>query len=158
MWRRTERTPDGFATFYHQVRERLLLQCYALTGDLQASQRAVRDAMVVAWHHWAKVSRLERPEDWVRPLAWNRAQRRSRTRSWSRQQDIDAGVRTTLDTLERLPSSRRRMLLLSLLTDTPLEHQAREAGLTRSAAERDLEVLLIDADFAKPSSRWPARW
>ena len=75
--RSNPRSPEGFEAFYKDVRGRLLLQSYALTGDLLAAQRAVRDAMVVAWHHWRKVSRLEEPEDYVRPLAWTRAQRRS---------------------------------------------------------------------------------
>ena len=57
--RRTDQ--DSFETFYKDVRSGLLVQTYALTGDLQASQKAVRDAMVVAWHHWRKVSRLAPP-------------------------------------------------------------------------------------------------
>ena len=52
----------------------LLVQTYALTGDLPASRSAVRDAFVAAWHHWRKVSRLEDPESWVRPHAWQHAQ------------------------------------------------------------------------------------
>ena len=66
--RSKSRSPEGFENFYKDVRARLLLQTYALTGDLHAAQRAVRDAMVVAWHHWRKVSRLDQPEDYVRPL------------------------------------------------------------------------------------------
>ena len=95
--RSNPRSPEGFEAFYKDVRGRLLLQTYALTGDLLAAQRAVRDAMVVAWHHWRKVSRLEQPEDYVRPLAWTRAQRRSSARWWARQKDIDAETRATLD-------------------------------------------------------------
>ena len=63
------RSPEGFEAFYKDVRGRLLLQSYALTGDLLAAQRAVRDAMVVAWHHWRKVSRLERARGLRAPAA-----------------------------------------------------------------------------------------
>ena len=59
------RAPTSFDAFYKDARERLLLQTYALTGDLPARARAVRDAFVIAWHHWRKVSRREDPEAWT---------------------------------------------------------------------------------------------
>lgn len=37
----------AFETFYKDVRNRLLLQTWALTGDLAAAEKAVRDAFVV---------------------------------------------------------------------------------------------------------------
>ena len=109
----TTRSPEGFETFYKDVRTRLLLQTYALTGDLHAAERAVRDALVVAWHHWRKVSRLDQPEDYVRPLAWARAQRRSSVRWWARQKDLDAESRATLEALGKLTATQRKVLLLS---------------------------------------------
>ena len=121
------------------------LQTYALTGDLQASQKAVRDAMVVAWHHWRKVSRLEDREDYVRPLAWSRALRRSQARWWSRMKGLDPEVAATLDALAKLPVTQRRVLLLSHLTALPLEGISREVGISRTdgrarAADRDRAV------------------
>ena len=90
---------DSFESFYQDVRSGLLVQTYALTGDLHASQKAVRDAMVVAWHHWRKVSRLEDREDYVRPLAWSRALRRSQARWWSfRSTTLLTSVTSRLDT------------------------------------------------------------
>src|SRR6478735_3073905 len=59
------RDPDEFDQFYKDVRTRLLLLTYCLTGDLPSSRAAVRDSFVVAWHHWRKVSRVEDPEAWV---------------------------------------------------------------------------------------------
>jgi DNA-directed RNA polymerase specialized sigma24 family protein len=144
--RSSPRSPEGFETFYKDARGRLLLQTYALTGDLQAAQRAVRDALVVAWHHWRKVSRLEQPEDYVRPLAWTRAQRRSTARWWARQKDIDADSRATLDALGKLSTTQRKVLLLAHLTPLPIDRMAREAGITRAAAERELQ--LATAQFA----------
>jgi DNA-directed RNA polymerase specialized sigma24 family protein len=134
------RSPEGFETFYKDVRARLLLQTYALTGDLHAAQRAVRDAMVVAWHHWRKVSRLDHPEDYVRPLAWTRAQRRSSARWWARQKDIDADSRSTLDALGKLNTTQRKVLLLAHLTALPIDGMAREVGVTRANAERELQL------------------
>ena len=144
--RSNPRSPEGFEAFYKDVRGRLLLQSYALTGDLLAAQRAVRDAMVVAWHHWRKVSRLEQPEDYVRPLAWTRAQRRSSARWWARQKDIDAETRATLDALGKLSATQRKVLLLTHLTSLPIDHMAREVGSTRASAERELQTA--SAQFA----------
>ncbi|HEX5090382.1 MAG TPA: sigma factor-like helix-turn-helix DNA-binding protein [Nocardioides sp.] len=144
--RSAARSPEGFETFYKDVRARLLLQTYALTGDLHAAQRAVRDAMVVAWHHWRKVSRLDRPEDYARPLAWTRAQRRSTARWWARQKDIDPEARKTLDALGKLSTTQRKVLLLAHLTALPIDDMAREVGVTRANAERELQ--LASAQFS----------
>ena len=138
--RSNPRSPEGFEAFYKDVRGRLRLQTYALTGDRVASQRAVRDALVVSWHHWRKVSRLEQPEDYVRPLAWTRAQRRSTARWWARQKDLDADSRATLDALGRLPTVQRKVLLLTHLTALPVDDMAREVGITRASAERELQT------------------
>ncbi|WP_298515090.1 hypothetical protein [uncultured Nocardioides sp.] len=140
------RSPEGFEAFYKDVRSRLLLQTYALTGDLHAAERAVRDALVVAWHHWGKVSRLDHPEDYARPLAWTRAQRRSSARWWARQKNLDAGSRATLDALGKLSGTQRKVLLLTHLTALPFDHLAREAGVTRATAERELQTA--SAQFA----------
>ena len=142
----TDRSPEGFEAFYKDVRGRLLLQCYALTGDLTASERAVRDALVIAWHHWRKVSRLDEPEDYVRPLAWTRAQRRSTARWWARQKDLAPEVGATLDALGQLTTTQRKVLLLTHLTALPMDHMAREVGVNRATAERELQTAT--AQFA----------
>ena len=82
---------DEFDAFYKDARSRLLLQTYALTGDLPAARSAVRDSFIVAWHHWRKVSRQDDPEVWVRPYAWTHAQRRHTARIWHRDKSLDPG-------------------------------------------------------------------
>ncbi len=128
-----------FDAFYADARERLLHQCYALTGDLPASQAAVRDAFVAAWHHWRKVSRRADPEPWARPIAWAHAHRRAGARVFHRDKSDDPEVARTLSALGRLSFGQRRVLLLSTLTSSSMEELAREAGLTRDAAERELQ-------------------
>lgn len=128
-----------FDAFYVDARERLLHQCYALTGDLPAAQAAVRDAYVAAWHHWRKVSRSDDPEPWVRPIAWAHAHRRSGARLFHRDRSEDPEVGRTLAALSKLSFGERRVLLLSTLTSSSMEGLAREAGLTREAAERELQ-------------------
>ncbi|WP_139978086.1 hypothetical protein [Nocardioides litoris] len=134
------RDPEDFDAFYVDARERLLAQTYALTGDLAASRRAVRDAFVVAWHRWRKLSRLEDPESVVRPHAWRLAQRRHTARVWHREKDVPDDVRATLDALNGLSPVRRRVLVLTQLAPVSLDQMAREVGLPREQAERELQA------------------
>ena len=98
------RNPDEFDAFYKDARDRLLLQTYALTGDLPASRsRRSATPSSSAWHHWRKVSRLEDPEAWVRPPAWAHAQRRHTARLWHRDKGLDPEAARTLDALGKLP-------------------------------------------------------
>jgi len=136
------RDPDHFDTFYKDARERLLLQTYALTGDLAASRAAVRDSFIVGWHHWRKVSALDDPEEWVRPHAWRHAQRRHTARLWHRDKNIDPEVKATLDALGKLPITQRRALLLTQLATVTMPAMAREIGLPQEDAERELQAAV----------------
>jgi hypothetical protein len=136
--------PEAFDAFYKDARDRLLLQTYALTGDLPASRSAVRDSFVVAWHHWRKVSRLETPESSVRPHAWAHAQRRHTARLWHRDRQLDEDDRATLAALGKLSMTRRKLLVLSHLARVPLAEMAREVSLPQEAAERELRVATAE--------------
>ncbi|KRF18893.1 hypothetical protein ASG90_03095 [Nocardioides sp. Soil797] len=138
--------PAEFDAFYTATRDRLLLQTYALTGDLPAARGAVRDAFAAAWHHWRKVSRLDDPETWVRPHAWTHAQRRHTTRIWHRDKQLDDETRATLDALSKLTLPQRKALLLTHLCTVSMEQMAREVGLTDDAAARELQTAT--AQFA----------
>ncbi|UUZ57991.1 hypothetical protein [Nocardioides sp. B-3] len=135
---------EAFDTFYAETRERLLLEAYALTGDLPASRTAVRDAFSVARHHWSKVSRLDDPEARVRPHAHSRALHRHTARPRHRDKTVDANVRATLEALAKLSSHERKALVLTSLSPLSLTDIAREVGLPRAdterAAERDLPL------------------
>ena len=131
--------------FYKDVRDRLLLQTYCAHWRPPGLPAAVRDAFVVAWHHWRKVSRLEDPEAWVRPHAWRHAQRRHTARLWHREKDLDPEVKATLDALGQAALTQRRVLLLTQLTSGSLAEMAREVGLPARrgrarAADRDRAV------------------
>jgi DNA-directed RNA polymerase specialized sigma24 family protein len=118
----------------------VLHQAFALTGDLSAAQGAVRDAYVAAWHHWRKVERLEDKEGWVRPHAWQLAQRRHAGRIWHRNKGLSAEHAAVLDGLAKLPAARRRALLLVQLAGKQLDQAARELGVTQESAERLLQA------------------
>lgn len=133
------RSPEAFDAFYAGTRERLLLETYALTGDLPAARTGVRDAFAVAWHHWSKVGRLDDPEAWVRPHAHSRALRRHTARPWHRDKGVDANVRATLEALGKLNSHERKALVLTTLSPLPLADIAREVGLPQAETERALQ-------------------
>jgi hypothetical protein len=133
------RHPDEFDAFYKATRDRMLLQTFALTGDLPAARSAVRDAYVAAAHHWRKLERLPDAEAWVRPHAWAHAQRRHTARIWHRDRGLDAEVRATLEGLAKLTQLQRRVLLLNHLSTADMPELAREVGLTQDAAERALQ-------------------
>jgi DNA-directed RNA polymerase specialized sigma24 family protein len=135
-----------FDAFYKAARDHLLLQTYALTGDLGAARSAVRDAFVVAWHHWRKVSRLDDPETSVRPHAWRHAARRATARPWHKEKGLDLESRATLDALASLSTPQRRALLLTQLAAVSMDDMAREIGLAIDVAERELQVAA--AQFA----------
>jgi DNA-directed RNA polymerase specialized sigma24 family protein len=138
--------PYEFDSFYKETRSRLLLQTYALTGDLPASRSAVRDTYVVAWHLWRKISRLPDPESWARPHAWSHAQRRHTARIWHRDRGLDKDAKSTLEALAKLPVTQRKALLLTHLASVSMGDLAREVGLPRAEAERVLQTAT--AQFA----------
>ncbi|WP_155991890.1 sigma-70 family RNA polymerase sigma factor [Nocardioides sp. URHA0032] len=141
--------PDEFDQFYQDVRDRLLVLTYCLTGDLPSSRAAVRDAFVVAWHHWRKVSKLEDPEAWTRVRACAHAQRRHTAKLWHREKGLDPEVKATLDALGKLPLAQRRVLLLTELSTASMAEIAREAGLPRTDAERALQTAASQFALAR---------
>jgi DNA-directed RNA polymerase specialized sigma24 family protein len=131
---------DGsdFEEFYLASRRRLVLETYALTGDLLASRSAVRDAFVAARQHWRKVGRLTDPEEWVRPRAWAMAQRRHVARLWRRDKGLTADQLSVLDALHHLPDQQRKVLLLTALAGLSPDDIGRELGETPARVEDQL--------------------
>jgi DNA-directed RNA polymerase specialized sigma24 family protein len=148
---------ETFDSFYRATRQGLLHQTLALTGDLTAAQGAVRDAYVTAWHHWRKVSRLEDPQDWVRPRAWQLAQHRHTARIWHRNKGMSEEHRLVLDALAKLPAAQRRTLLLVQLAGLALPQAARELGATLEVLEQNLQSatanLASHLEVASPALR-----
>lgn len=167
------RSPETFDAYYVETRTRLLHEAYALTGDAPAARAAVRDAFVVAWHHWRKVALLDDRDGYVRPLAFRRARRRHTARIWHRDKSLDPEARHTLDALSKLSARQRELLVLNGLSAISLSGISRAVGLPRSDAERELqtatsqfalhrdvpttEVRRLLHDLAEPleSIRWP---
>ncbi|WP_374458268.1 hypothetical protein [Nocardioides sp.] len=167
------RSPETFDAYYVETRARLLHEAFALTGDAPAARAAVRDAFVVAWHHWRKVEALEDRDAYVRPLTLRRARRRHTARIWHRDKSLDPEARSTLDALSKLSTRQRELLVLNALSALTLTDISRSVGLPRGDAERELqtaasqfslhrdvpttEVRRLLQDLAEPlsSTRWP---
>lgn len=127
-----------FDEFYRTARDRLLLQAFALTGDVVAARSGVRDAFVVAWHNWRKTVHAEDPEAVVREAAWRNTLRRASARRWRRDQDFDAEVCGVLDALADLSTTQRRLLVATQLAGMTMHQAARDVALPVEAAEREL--------------------
>jgi DNA-directed RNA polymerase specialized sigma24 family protein len=134
------RSPETFDAYYVETRTRLLHEAYALTGDAPAARAAVRDAFVVAWHHWRKVSQLDDRDAYVRPLALGRARRRHTARIWHRDKSLDPETRSTLEALSKLSARQRELLVLNGLSALSLTDISRTVGLPRADAERELQT------------------
>ena len=116
----------------------MLLQCLALTGDLDVARSAVRDAFVAAYHHWRKVGATDDPESWVRPQAWNRAQRRSKAKLRHTEKGLEPEQTAVLEALARLSAPQRRAVLLADLAGLPIDALGRELGIPRPQAVEHL--------------------
>lgn len=133
---------DDFDQFYVGSRDRLLVECYALTGDVAAARTAVRDAFTVTWHHWRAAVRSGSPEEWLRPDAYSRAVRRHTARPWHRKAGDD-DHRRTLAALSRLSGPQRRVLVLTHLSPLSMDAIARHLGVPRWKAEELLQTASV---------------
>lgn len=133
-------TAEEFDEFYVAARRRLFLQTYALTGDLGAARRAVRDAFISARHHWEKVGRSADPESWVRPRAWAAAHRRHLVRPWRMRPDVGEAESRVLVALHELAELGRRALILVDLAGLELPDAGRELGVTQERLSRHLDA------------------
>ncbi len=152
-------TAEEFDEFYVNTRRRLVLQTYAVTGDLTAARTGVRDAYVAARHHWSKVGRMDQPEHWVRPRAWTIAQRRHSTRPWHKEKSLSPEQAEILEALHALPDAQRKALVLAHLAAVPMSDVGREIGETQERAEQHLQAataataLALDGDSTGIRSR-----
>lgn len=140
----------GFDDVYLAGRGRLVLETYALTGDLSAAQGAVRGAFVAARQRWRRVGRLPDPEQWVRSRAWAVAQRRRRAPLRQRQPDLDEALGSVLEALQHLGDQQRKVLLLTQLAGQPTEAVARELRTDPVRVEQLLDEAI--ASFCHHSS------
>jgi RNA polymerase sigma-70 factor (ECF subfamily) len=140
---------------------RLVVQLYALCGDLADAEDAVQEGFVAAIRKRRELARVSNPEAWVRTVAMNRLRSGWRHSSVARryqaavpgpQQPVEVGPEHVALTtaLAQLSDSQRHVLVLHHLADLGTEEIAHELGVpegtvkSRLARGRKLMAELLD--------------
>jgi RNA polymerase sigma-70 factor, ECF subfamily len=137
-----------FDDFYASNYGRVVVQLYAVTGNLPDAEDAVQEAFARASIHWGRVRAYELPEASVRRVALNVAftgLRRARrvlevlTRAQPPPPPPLPGAALELvEALGRLPLPFRQVLVLHYLADLPVERVAGELGIAVGTAKSRL--------------------
>jgi RNA polymerase sigma factor (sigma-70 family) len=166
--------PDDFGEFYEASYCRVVALVAAMVGDRHQAEDIAQEAFARALARWPRIASYDLPEAWVRRVALRLtidAGRRMR-RAASMSVRLAAGQRGMRDprdplaatalsvALMRLPLPQRQVLVLYYLADLPVEHIARDCGISvgtvrnRLAAARDrLERELKESDQEVPDAR-----
>jgi RNA polymerase sigma-70 factor (ECF subfamily) len=162
---------DAVAEVYAGCFRRLVVQLYAVTGDLAEAQDAVQEAFVRALNARRHFSEVSNPEAWLRTVAVNVAISRYR-----RRRVLDTIVRRTgppspvpdpspehlalMCALRRLPAGQRYAIALHYLVDLPIEQVAATLGVSvgtvksrLSRGRAALAALLGDNEAQPTGSR-----
>ncbi|MFD6610896.1 RNA polymerase sigma factor [Micromonospora chalcea] len=152
------------ADVYAGCFRRLVVQLYAVTGDLSEAQEAVQEAFTRALAAPRRFAGLDNPEAWLRRVAVNVARSRHRRRrvldgllrrTWSPPVVADSAPEhlALLAALRRLPDGQRHALALHYLVDLPVEEVARTLGVSVGTVKsrlfrgrQALALLLSPAD------------
>lgn len=159
---------DTARAVYQASYQRLVVQLYGITGDLQEAQDVVQEAFVRALSRNGRLAAMDNPESWLRTVAVNEARSR-----WRRRQVLDRlllgravsqpvpvpGMSedhvALVTALRELPRAQREAVVLHYLADLPVEEIATglgvAAGTVKSRLHRArarLAVLLDESHVA----------
>jgi RNA polymerase sigma-70 factor, ECF subfamily len=140
---------EDFAAFYEATYARLVVQLFAVTGNLHDAEDVAQEAFARACVRWQRVSGYDVPVAWVRKVAFNLAvQGRRRARRALGLRDRlgppDSGPALSVErvamvaALRRLSLRHRQVLVLHYLVDLPVEEIARELGVAVGTAKSRL--------------------
>jgi RNA polymerase sigma-70 factor (ECF subfamily) len=166
--------PAAFDDFYLATREQTLRQLTAMTADRDLAADVVQDAYERAWRSWKRVGELERPQAWVRTVAWHAAVSHFRRASVAarflpmiaRRADDAQGaapdVRLDVEAaLRRVGPERRRALVLHDLCGLTVAEVAAETGVAEgtvksrlSRARAELAALIQPASASDEEGVW----
>jgi RNA polymerase sigma-70 factor, ECF subfamily len=130
----------GFEAFYAAAYRRVLVQVFALLGDLQEAEDATQDAFAKASFHWRRIAAYDQPEAWVRRVAFNQARNSTRrARRWlvalarhGPPAPVPAATPDRVDlhrALRRIAPRHREVLVLHYVADLSVEEVARQLRL-----------------------------
>lgn len=129
------------AELYAGCFRRLVVQLYAVTGDLAEAQDVVQEAFVRALDAPGRFADVSNPEAWLRTVAVNLAISRLRRRRVlerilhrsvppSPVPDPSPEHVALMGALHRLPAGQRYAIALHYLVDLPIEQVAETLGVT----------------------------
>ncbi len=148
--------PDAVGDLYAGSYRRLVVQVYAVTGDVNEAQEAVQEAFVRILGDPKRLARLENPESWLRRVAVNVARSRYRRRRMldtllrrveppPAVPDLSPDHVMLMAALRTLPRGQRDVLALHYLADLSVEEVARtldvSTGTVKSRLARGRTVL-----------------
>jgi RNA polymerase sigma factor (sigma-70 family) len=158
--------PDPVGEIYAVSYRRLVVQLFAVTGDLGEAQEVVQEAFIRVMGDPGKLVGLANPESWLRRVAVNVARTRYRRRRVldtllrrvgppAAVPDISPDHVALMAALRQLPRGQRDALALHYLADLPVDEVARTLEVTVGTVKsrltrgrRALAGLLIDSEAA----------
>ncbi|GGM71446.1 sigma-70 family RNA polymerase sigma factor [Dactylosporangium sucinum] len=145
--------------------QRLVVQVYAVTGDLAEAHEAVQEAFVRALTTPKRFGRLQNPEAWLRHVAINVSRTRHRRRRMLEVllrrigpppdvPDPNPQHIALMAALRRLPAGQRHAIALHYLADLPIDEVALTLGVSTGTVKSRLSrgrvalaVLLTDLNL-----------
>jgi RNA polymerase sigma-70 factor (ECF subfamily) len=145
---RAVRDLDGeFSWLFRAEYDHVVRTVYLIVRDRGRAEEISQDAFAELYSRWAKISRYERPDAWVRRVAIRmavRAKRRERMRG-SREHDaspsLDEERPVDLDLVRAvasLPPMQRAAVVLFYFEDRPVAEIADILGCSEGSAKRHL--------------------
>jgi RNA polymerase sigma-70 factor (ECF subfamily) len=140
----------AFTAFYRAERTRVVAVVASLTGDRAAAEDIAQEAFATALRKWSTVSRYERPGDWVRRVAVNRAISRFRRRTTEDRAlrrvagERDPHRRTPDEedplwvAVRALPRRQAQVISLMFIDDLTIERTADTLGISVGATKSHL--------------------
>jgi RNA polymerase sigma-70 factor (ECF subfamily) len=157
-----------FAAFYEANYERLVVQLFAVAGNLQDAEDMVQEAFARACLRWRRLHAYGRPAAWVRRVAFHLALQGLRRARRSlglagRSDPAREPLRLTAEQLDlvqalgRLSLRHRQVLALHYLADLPVEEIARDlalpVGTVKSRLARARQRLAAQLTDGKEADR-----
>jgi RNA polymerase sigma-70 factor (sigma-E family) len=156
---------------YDASYRRLVVQVFAICGDLAQAEDAVQDAFVTALRRRSQLTGVDNPEAWVRTVALNRVRhvwrhasvvRRYQAKVPGQQQPVEAGPDriAVVAALRELARDQREAVVLYYVADLSVAEVAAELGVPEgtvksrlSRARERLAVLLEDNEDGREELR-----
>jgi RNA polymerase sigma factor (sigma-70 family) len=142
-WTGVDERDEGFTRFFREEFTHVLRTVVLILRDRARAEEVTQDAFAELYSRWAKISRYERPDAWVRRVAIRMAVRlakRDRTRAILEQDTGPASStgRRDLDVLEAvrsLPGKQRAAVVLFYFEDRPVAEVGHILGCSEATAK-----------------------